>query len=310
MSEVRHDSARATAESPDIRQIRFPTNDSLNTLESTPPTVVEFKGADLQVVTADRNWAETQVQELGTRPLSERTLPTKEQVRESLFAPDAAMDAIREWSQYACHDLRVVTRGPDGSVRYLATRRLEPGWQSNVASEPREKLLNASRESITHKAPINGCWWPPGGRISVPRPGSELEKSGFDVVDSLILKLNRETGVVPEGIRAIHLLGVGETNFSTDMVYTYRGRDMAGEVYDFSLPVEMPAPQRTINKNYVVEISPEAVLKLDSLCSACWIDKDTYTEHREQFCAYEQTFLDALFYTAIDPARGSNISMF
>jgi hypothetical protein len=202
------------------------------------------------------------------------------------------MKAIRDWSQYACHDLRIVSRKPDDTLIYLATRRLEPHYLSNLSKEGMS-IVNEGR--LQHSAPINGCWWPPGGRIAIPKPGSILEREGFDVIDSILLKLNREIGVAPADISKINLLGVGETNFNHEMAYTYRGSDSQGKSYEFELPIRMSAPQRTINKNYVVEVSSEAMLKMDHLCSACWIDVNDYRQHRNQFCDYEQRFMDALF---------------
>lgn len=255
-----------------------------------PAVAIEFHGATLKVLALSPAWKAQQLDELSQRPLSSRRLPSKEEVSSSLFAPDAAIQAIRNWSQYACHDIRVVTRKPDGEMLYLATRRLEPGKSGNIDTD--SEIVDGH---VKHSAPINGCWWPPGGKIMIPFPKSALEQSGFDVVDSILLKLSKEIGLTPDQVVGIHFLGVGETNFSEKMAYVYRGRDEDGSFFEFTVPVKMPAPQHTINKNYIVEVKPETVINLSTLTSAAWIDRQTYERNRPQFCAYEQIFIDAVF---------------
>jgi hypothetical protein len=278
-----------------VEKARFPEAGKF-----TLATATAFDGAELEVLAINSDWSSCLPPETSRKPISERVLPSAEQVRDSLFAPNEAIRTIRDWSQYACHDLRVVTRKPDGSLLYLATRRLEPGWLSNFGDpETRPSVISSSKERAQHSAPINGTWWPPGGRIVVPRPGSELAREGFDAVDSALLKLNKEIGTKPEDVLGIFMLGVGETNFEEKMTYHYTGKDQAGEAYGFSLPVQMPAPQRSINKNYVVELRPEALISLDGLSSACWIDEDAYQIHRGQFCEYEQQFVNAVFGLAL-----------
>lgn len=265
-----------------IHSQRFPTS------EAHLPVGIDVSGATLSVLSTNPDWRRSVPEELVSRPLSQRRLPPADVIREQLLAPSSSMRALRSFSQYACHDLRVISRGEHGELRYLATRRLEPNAGSNFAPE----LVGA--KEFQHSAPLNGFWWPPGGRVLCPTPNSKLQADGFDVVDSALIKLHSELGITPAQVRGVYLLGVGQTSLPPCMTYTYRGND-GQNTYSFETPVRMELPQNTININYVIEVPPDTKLTPSTLTSLAWINADDYLRHRGQFCEYEQHFLDTLF---------------
>ncbi len=227
-------------------------------------------------------------QELAARPLSKRRLPPADVIREQVLVSPDAMTAIRSFFEYACHDLRVISRGECGELRYLATRRIEPNAEGNLAPG------HVRGGNFQHSAPLNGFWWPPGGRVLCPAPTSRLRAEGFDVVDSALIKLHSELGITPEQVKGIYHLGVGESSLPPCMTYTYRGND-GQNAYSFEAPVRMDLPQNTINLNYVIEVPPDTELTPSTLTSLTWIYAADYLRHRGQFCEYEQHFLDTLF---------------
>lgn len=271
-------SSRGAAE-PSLDEARFPRA-SLDYL----PSVVEVTGAEMRVDHVVTDWDKSP-----NLMTAGRILPTIEEVRSSLWLDATEMARIRE-SVYECHDLRVIRISETGEAKYLATRRLEPGSESNISVTSGE-----SGERMLHQVPINGCWWAPGGRIRSPKEGSVLAERGFDQIDSVLLKLNEELGLSPSDVSAIHYLGRGETRFETEMEYRYEGCDEDGEKHGFSLPVEMPRMQHTINHNYVIVVGPDSRIEPRTLCSANWVTGADYERHRSQFLPYEQELIDAVF---------------
>lgn len=206
-------------------------------------------------------------------------IPTGEVARASLWMEDWQMEAVRNHVVYECHDLRVV-KCTNGELSLLVCRRVEP---------------NPATDGI-ELAPINGFWWSTGGRREVPKPNSPLEGK-FELVHSVLKKANREAGIQPSDVLGIYDLGVGRTEFSKEMRYVSRAQDDNGEAIEASRTVTLRNPQRTINRNFLVHVSDDAVVADQSVERLTFLSQREYADPviRARFCPYEQAFMDAIF---------------
>jgi hypothetical protein len=241
-------------------------------------------GARFEIVDLAHDWAQNPL----AKP-TQFTLPTDKEKAESLWLTDSEMAELRK-SEYPCHDIRLA-KLVDGELYVGFILRTEP----NLSVDP---LTGVGTDS----APINGFFWPIGGRILRPRPNSCLEGRWTDE-DSAIFKAIAEVKIDPKKIQQIFYLGTGRTHFPEEM--WYYGLNKNNSVR--SAHIKMALPQMTLNRNYVFLIDPDTSLQESATIGPMnWMNKAEYASRRHEFCEYEQTFYDCLFRTAAE-SRGGHV---
>ena len=244
-------------------------------IELTPLIAV---GAIMEPLAIRSDWASSANQIYGD--CSKLELPSREQIRSSLWMTQEVMNGARDSMSYECHDLRVVKVDEKGRLHVLVGLRVEP---------------NPDPSGI-ETAPINGFWWSIGGRRQIPMQDSPLDGK-FDLVHSVLLKAHTEAGIEPSSVKGLFDLGIGRTEFPPTMTYVSKRETETGEVEESSREVQMKFAQRTINRNIVVMVDSDAVLADHTVDRLEFLSAEQYSDPatRAKFCDYEQAFLDALF---------------
>jgi len=264
---------RDSGELPDIHRI------------STIPTIAI--GAQMKPEIAHVDWLTRKA----PVDISRLKLPKKEDISASLWMPQASMSDARDYISYECHDIRIGMVCPhSGQLLIMYCERVEP--HKNPESLRTEL---APIDSSIETAPINGFYWPIGGRRMCPKPGTPLDGK-FSIYHSALLKANQEANIETQNVLGIYDLGIGKTEFPRDMRYLSHSI-FQEESFATIRDVHMPNAQRTVNYNLIILVD-----KLDLRGDKSVKDFKFLTEGdlqsssvKAKFSLYEQSFLHAIF---------------
>ncbi len=196
-----------------------------------------------------------------------------------------AATAIPDWARVApraiwgCVDMIVLRT--DGEIRALLQKRSE-----GIAS-PEGK----------HTAPMNGFYWPIGGRVRLPPPGFCDEP--FGIHEAALFKLEQEAGILPSMVAAMYPLGPSRVAFPKQMTYHYSGPEDSDR---YLRKIELEYPIQAMAENYVVVLSPEggaaATPAHPTVSEFRWLSKDQFWDPsiRYSLCRYVQDMLEAAFH--------------
>ena len=149
----------------------------------------------------------------------------------------------------------------------------------------------------------------------VPAPHSKLY-GRFDFIDSLLLKMNWEAGIVPQQVKGVWNLGMAKSAWPVEMEYFYRGMCQPPDNLDFRRvsyygagrednvdeieyirSVEISAPQYCVSQQVVVEISGDFGKSDSSADNLFWLSRDRF--YSEKFHSwlhqYQVHWLGILF---------------
>lgn len=284
------------------RQLVGPQEIAVQQLHGKPPELTTALGSLMVPIVAHHDWPGRLV------PLRARDLrlPTSREIEESLWISSGGMKEVRDFTSYECTDLRIATVQSNGELLVAFCRRTEPHNDPESLRTPEMNPL-----SEVHTAPINDFLWPIGGRRMCPAPNSPLA-SWFTEYHSALLKAHQEAHVDPKDVVGIYDLGMGRMEYPTSMQYRGWGKDTDGSLRQEIRNVEMPHPQRTLGRNFVILVDHISLtLEGDeSVRDIQWISGSEYraTGVRERFTRYERHFLDALF-EGWDRARRAELQL-
>lgn len=271
------------------QQLVGPQEISVQRLHDRAPELTTALGALMTPVVIHRNWPE-RLAPLRARDLR---LPTAQESKDSLWISPEGMQEVRDYTCYECTDLRIAVVQANGELLVAYCRRTDPHRDPEALRTP-----EMSPWSEVHTAPINDFLWPIGGRRMSPGPGSPLA-SWFTEYHSALLKAHMEAHVEPKDVLGIYDLGLGRMEYRTSMRYRGWGIDGEGTLRQEIRNVEMPHPQQTLGRNFVILVDHASVRLQgnESVRDIQWIASSEYRLPgvRERFTHYEQQFLDALF---------------
>jgi hypothetical protein len=274
----------------------------INLLETSPWIATEVEGMrySLEDVTSvNKYWIDNPL----SLSSSDFVVPSRDEIRQSLWISDNAMKEVRAFTSYECFDIRVVMPRSDDGADLLVVQRTDPTVEGFPLS------LGQAATPTIESAPLNHFLAPVGGRISYAAPGSPLE-GRWSEMQAALLKLRQESGIEGEDIASIYSIGYTRMSFpGTDgkRLLRYRGLSRGEDSTKQKVrtrDVRLINGQNSAIRNIVIICKPSAVGKVTEKLSTNqyvkllgWISNVEFkkVEFRRYFCAYELALMDSVY---------------